>query len=310
MNLAQHLSRFYKDMGEANTNRFTVDEVIDWLDEAEARINMELHGCIPGSVELDSVANQREYSFPADLLDYFINKIYYSTSDSNQRREIDPIEECEMDSFSPSWRETTGSPKKWYLSRERLKYGFYPYEKSVRVGTNCILMYYRKRHTKMTRFYTTGTITVTNNSPTVTGSGTAFIGNVQPGDQIGIGKFLNRQTAFPVKWYTVLTVDSNTQITLTANYAEANGSGSSFIACANSSIPFSELNLCSVLYAQGKAKFKDSDYNGWTTLEDMALSRAKRQSDNVERTAASMMPMMPAGEISIPRGGRFLNDYQ
>ena len=65
--------------------------------------------------------------------------------------------------------------------------------------------------------YSTGTVTVTNGSAVVTGSGTSWSGEITVGD------------IFTVKgsnaWYQVGSVDSNTQVTLTANYAGATASG-------------------------------------------------------------------------------------
>lgn len=60
--------------------------------------------------------------------------------------------------------------------------------------------------------YTTGTISVSNGSPTVTGSGTSWLANVRAGDSFrGNGGGL----------YIIQSVDSNTQITLTSNHSGA-----------------------------------------------------------------------------------------
>lgn len=69
--------------------------------------------------------------------------------------------------------------------------------------------------------YTTGTIAVTNGSPTVTGTGTAWEDKLAAGDKIRL--------ASSRVWYTVLSVDSDTQITLSANFAEATASGESYV---------------------------------------------------------------------------------
>lgn len=68
--------------------------------------------------------------------------------------------------------------------------------------------------------YTTGTVTVTNGSPTVTGSGTSWSGNVTAGSV-----FTVTGSGVP---YIVGSVDSNTQITLTGNYAGTTLSGQSY----------------------------------------------------------------------------------
>jgi hypothetical protein len=62
----------------------------------------------------------------------------------------------------------------------------------------------------------TGTIAVTNGSATVTGTSTTFTSiGIAAGDKVSILDVI----------YTVSSVDSATQITLTANYAGTNGSG-------------------------------------------------------------------------------------
>lgn len=68
--------------------------------------------------------------------------------------------------------------------------------------------------------YQTGTVSVTNGSAVVTGSGTAWSGEVAGGD---IFTIVGDNT-----WYEVASVDSATQITLAANYAGTTGSGKNY----------------------------------------------------------------------------------
>lgn len=71
--------------------------------------------------------------------------------------------------------------------------------------------------------YSTGTVSVTNGSATVTGSGTSWAANLAAGDFIclrGLGK----------GYYEIQSVDSDTQITLTSNYAGTTESGQSYYA--------------------------------------------------------------------------------
>ena len=68
--------------------------------------------------------------------------------------------------------------------------------------------------------YNTGTVAVTNGSATVTGTGTAFTANVTAGDFFTVVG----DNAF----YTVGSVDSNTQLTLAANYAGLTASGKAY----------------------------------------------------------------------------------
>ena len=65
--------------------------------------------------------------------------------------------------------------------------------------------------------YSTGTATVTNNSPTVTGTNTLWLANVTSGDSFTI--------AGDGVMYYVASVDSDTQITLSVAYAGTTASG-------------------------------------------------------------------------------------
>ena len=65
--------------------------------------------------------------------------------------------------------------------------------------------------------YKTGTATVTNNSPTVTGSGTLWLANVTAGDSFTV--------AGDGVMYDVASVDSDTQVTLSMAYAGVTASG-------------------------------------------------------------------------------------
>ena len=67
--------------------------------------------------------------------------------------------------------------------------------------------------------YSTGTVTTTLSSAVVTGSGTAFTANVFPGHTFHISGG---------QYYHVLSVDSDTQITLTKVYAIAGAAGLSY----------------------------------------------------------------------------------
>jgi len=68
--------------------------------------------------------------------------------------------------------------------------------------------------------YQNGTVSVTNNNNVVTGSGTLWLANISTGD-------LFTKEGDNVA-YTVASIPSNTQITLTGNYGGSSSSGSSY----------------------------------------------------------------------------------
>jgi len=74
-------------------------------------------------------------------------------------------------------------------------------------------LYYSLNLTTFARlpwYYSTGTVTTSASSPTVTGSGTTWATNARAGDRF--------KCDADDTWKTIKTVDTNTQITLTANY--------------------------------------------------------------------------------------------
>ena len=71
----------------------------------------------------------------------------------------------------------------------------------------------------MAIWYDTGTIAVANGARTVTGTGTQWVGAVNPGDAIHTPD--ERQ-------YQVVSVDSNTQLTLSRDYLGASVSGADY----------------------------------------------------------------------------------
>ncbi|MBI3582367.1 MAG: hypothetical protein HY096_00270 [Nitrospinae bacterium] len=73
--------------------------------------------------------------------------------------------------------------------------------------------------------YNTGTVSVTNGSAVVTGSGTTWSDNIKKGDRFMVTGNSNK--------YYILSVDSNTQITLTANYGQATESGKAYTISAS-----------------------------------------------------------------------------
>lgn len=82
--------------------------------------------------------------------------------------------------------------------------------------------------TYLTPRYETGTVDVTNGSAVVTGTGTSWATELKAGDFIHVGA--TGQTDPSATWYEILTVDSDTQVTLTANYAEATDTGVAYSA--------------------------------------------------------------------------------
>ena len=129
--------------------------------------------------------------------------------------------------------------------------------------------------------YKTGTATVTNNSPTVTGTNTLWLANVTAGDSFTV--------AGDGVMYDVASVDSDTQVTLSAPYAGTTASGAVYAIGTGFTVPdsFPEMSQGDIETAtiftramRGiQAKFNSyiSDFNGkadkattFTKLETVA----------------------------------------
>jgi len=83
------------------------------------------------------------------------------------------------------------------------------------------------RYNYLTLRHTTGTVSVTNGSAVVTGTGTGWVtAGIKGGDKFGVG---NTNPDAITVWYTVQSVDSETQITLTTAYAQSSASGQPYV---------------------------------------------------------------------------------
>lgn len=100
-------------------------------------------------------------------------------------------------------------PPSMNTAKQRLLYG---YLKGL-VPTNIT------QELELTGYTITGTLTATSGSKTLTGSGTSFLAQLTPGDELLLGS--------DTTWYTVDTVTSDTAATLTENYGGTTAAGKS-----------------------------------------------------------------------------------
>ena len=293
MNLAQMLNRNMQDLKQPDFNRYPIALLKEYFDEAEREINKRTK-LIRSSTILDSVANQSTYDKPTDLLDWSIDKIYYSVTTSSYRRRLVPITIEKLNNINRNWREHTGSPVYWYIDKENDKYGFYPYETSVHTGTDCIQLKYRAKHTKMTTYYITGTVDVTNGSTAVAGNSTAFIGNVVSGNELGIGKLLSRTTDFPTTFFALSATPVSDTVLAIASFTGPTANATNYIISSVSSIKNDTLNMACVLYAMGLCKGKDRDLQSKSSYMSEAIGRAETELYRLETDVAS------ANEATVP----------
>ena len=300
MNLSEMFNRFHADLKSPDWNRYPIALVKSYLDEAERVVN-KLSKTIRASSIVDSVSDQRLYALPTDILDWQIRDVYYSTTDSTERERLVPTSIAKLDEINKGWRDDEGEPRFWYLDKEQSKWGLYPYEETVDTGTNCIEILYRKKHTKMTTYYITGTVDVTNGSTAVAGNSTAFIGNVVSGDELGIGKLLDRTTDFPTTFFALSATPTDDAVLAIAEYTGATATAQSYIISSPSSIENDELNICSVLWAMGLAKGKDGDIGAKNALQGECMARVAKEVSGLKKDAVSQEAIVPAGYAPFSR---------
>ena len=303
MNLAQMINRFMQDYGEPNYNKFPLSMIKEWFDEAQRVINKETK-CIKKTSLVTAVNNQRVYSYPTDILDKAVDDVFYGDDSTNTERIpliFDSMENLKL--VDPYFYTRTGSPTHFYHDPHEGKIGIYPYEASVMNGTNKIKINYRGKHTKMTRLYSTGTVTVSA-STAVTGSGTVFPGNAIAGDSFGVGALLSRQTEFPSDFFTIEAIGGNTSLTLSSAYSGAAGSSLLFITASTSSFTDDELNMACVLYVMGLAYRKDKELQLYADFTKMAVDNAIAVQYDAEKHPAKCTFQTPSGTSQA-----IINDY-
>lgn len=119
-------------------------------------------------------------------------------------------------------------PNNYYIYNNQL--GFWPIPSTA---GNTITFNYKRRVTDLTLTdYTTGTVSATSGSTTITGSGTSFLANYLP----VAGSVLNLNLWIKItppngdgNWYQISTINSATSLTLVNSYAGGTTSGASYI---------------------------------------------------------------------------------
>jgi len=122
--------------------------------------------------------------------------------------------------------------------------------------------------------YTTGTVSVTNGSKVVTGSGTDFSSNVSAGDYFRID---GDGTGSASVWYKIDSVDSATQITLETAYAGTTQSGVEYTISEAPNLPPVFHPLIKLKACIDRATDRDAkQLQVWTVLLSQYLGRAKQ----------------------------------
>ncbi|HEY4716356.1 MAG TPA: hypothetical protein VII00_04555 [bacterium] len=106
--------------------------------------------------------------------------------------------------------------------------------------------------------YTTGTVAVTNNNTSVTGTGTTWLNTVQPGWKFRVDTNGN--------WYTVASVASDTSLTLTTAYFGSTASGQAYTLYAAGNPTANFTNGSTTVTGNGTSW--PASMNGWYIKND------------------------------------------
>ncbi len=143
--------------------------------------------------------------------------------------------------------------------------------------------------------YTTGTVSVTSNSSTVTGSGTTWLNTVQPGWKFRVNTNGN--------WYTVASVTSNTSLTLSTPYFGPTASGQAYTLYA-AGMPTANFTNGSTTVS-GNGTNWSSSMNGWYIKNDATgvwymISNVNSQTQLTLSSAYTGPTMSGASFTSLP----------
>lgn len=176
-----------------------------------------------------------------------------------------------------------------------------------------IEIYHYRKPLKLSIYYVNGgeaptsTVATTNGSAVVTGTSTTFSDDkiIKAGQFIGFGAI---GSTFPKYWYEILTVDSNTQLTLTSNFVEKALSGSSYIITDKTDLS-EQYCEAPILYTEHLAYLKDNDNRSTLAWQKfMSLVKEVNSEVNLDYVPVSsngggngMRPSSPAGYPVMPK---------
>lgn len=166
----------------------------------------------------DLVADQQYYQIPVDAIR--VSNVTITLASSTLQFPLAQIRDEDQ------WRNLniypyTSTYIKYYFVYGNDQIGLFPIPSTT--VTNGLRYVYQPQDVDLTKDdYSTGTVTATNGSTTVTGSGTAWTTALVGGMQFQVTNGTDGN------WYEILSVDSTTQVTLKTPYAGSTVSGSAY----------------------------------------------------------------------------------
>lgn len=223
----------------------------------------------------------REYNRKSRVTDLKADQQYYQLpEDAHKLKEViaswsstykNPLEQVPDEH---SWRRlnmvsVTGQPTHYFI-RGYDEIGLYPIP-SANV-TNGLELVFSPRHVQLTEDdYSTGTVTVTDGSQTVTGSGTTFTAKM-------VGQWFQVTDGTDENWYRVSAYTSATVLTIENYYQGTSGSGKTYRIGQVMDLPEEYLEG-PVDYAAYRFYLKrgSKEKNDFKALFEESLQRAKQE---------------------------------
>ncbi len=175
------------------------------------------------STTISTVAQQQFYNLP---FDFSKNKTDTITTGNLKWTPTEVLTRADWDRLNvfPYYADF---PSNYFIWNNQL--GFWPIPST---SSNTITYNYKRRPTSLSLAdYTTGTVTATSASPTITGAGTGFVANYLPsaGSVLALNLWIRiTPPSGDGNWYKISSLDSATQITLVNNYSGGTTAGASF----------------------------------------------------------------------------------
>ena len=216
----------------------------------------------------DSIANQQYYQLPEDAQK--LKEIVYNNGDWKV-----PLEQI-PDEFT--WRQlnmmnTVGLPTHYFIKGFD-EVGLFPIPSSA--VTDAIELVFSPKHVELTQDdYTTGTLTVTEGSQTITGSGTTFTSKM-------VGQFLQVTDGTDGNWYRVSDFVSATVLTLENYYQGTSGATKTYRIGQVVDLPeeFAEAPSDYACYRHYLRRGDETKSSTFKTLFDSALEAAQNDYGN------------------------------
>lgn len=206
--LSELLTEIYEETGLDSTKK---TRIISRLNDFQRQIcASEKWTWLEETFNVTTIANTDTYDIGIDNL--LIKTVYQTTGGNKYQPLVEVKSAHEWDSLKNAFHTSKSDYPQYFHIREG-QLQIFPKSST---SSNTITILYLKRPLPMeTEDYSTGTISVTNGSTTVTGSGTLWASNVNAGDKIRINE----------RWYEIASITNNTSLVLTKKYQGATESG-------------------------------------------------------------------------------------